>query len=477
MTEPPTNLTPLILEGHVIDMLRSLPAESVQCVVTSPPYWGLRDYSRCGCATTRMISDTAMHMDGSAGRQPGGGNGSVSDPRTIQEPDPNCEWCKGTGRILGFTQVWGEPANHRHDWEAAPPRRSRSLKDIKNPNSKQATNVGSAYDAVPHAHEWERSTVPAANGQTTHAMIGETISGASATRSPRASEACACGAWRGELGLEPTPELYVSHLADVFDEVRRVLREDGTCWVNLGDTYSGSPLGKFNGGSKLLEGRDLTAHTASGGMDKRVPGLKPKDLAGIPWSVALELRRRGWWLRSDCIWAKPNPMPESVSDRPSRGHEYVFMFTKAGTYYYDQAAVRFEMAESTAQRIQKHIPNPTDNPDYNSKNTGKQAYKAFPFLAKTQGSNLKTVWALGYSSSTLKEADEGYDGQATKQYTGSGAQDPSETKRRIIEGIRKKQEAGIGGPNIKTVWQIATQPYPDAHFATYPEELPGDASY
>ncbi len=269
--ELPTDLTPLILEGHVIDMLRSLPDESVQCVVTSPPYWGLRDYSSCGCATTRMMSDTAMHMDGSAGRQPGGGNGSVSDPRTIQEPDPNCEWCKGTGRILGFTQVWGEPANHRHDWEAAPPRRSRSLKGIENPNSKQATNVGSAYDAMPHAHEWERSTVPAANGQTTHPMIGETISGASATRSPRASEACACGAWRGELGLEPTPELYISHLADVFDEVRRVLREDGTCWVNLGDTYSGSPLGKFNGGSKFLEGRDLTAHTASGGMDKRVP--------------------------------------------------------------------------------------------------------------------------------------------------------------------------------------------------------------
>ena len=145
--------------------------------------------------------------------------------------------------------------------------------------------------------------------------------------------------WEGQLGHEPSPELFVSHLGDVFDAVHRVLRPDGTLWLNLGDTYAGS------GGA----GGDHLGHGLRGGQDgyegsRRQMAdrddLKNKDLIGIPWMAAFELRRRGWWLRRDIIWHKPNPMPDGARDRPTCDHEYVFLFSKKGKgYYYDSFAV------------------------------------------------------------------------------------------------------------------------------------------
>jgi DNA modification methylase len=182
--------------GDALEMLPTLPAGFVQTCVTSPPYWGLRDY---GVA-----------------------------PR-----------------------VWGGDPECRHRWGAADPKGGRFCRR--------------------------------------------------------------CGAWKGCLGLEPDPDLYVSHLVLVLREVRRVLRPDGTLWLNLGDCFAAAGSGS---------------------------GLKPKDLVGIPWRVAFALQADGWWLRSDIVWAKPNAMPESVSDRPTRAHEFIFLLSPSRRYFYDAEAVR-----------------------------------------------------------------------------------------------------------------------------------------
>ena len=140
----------------------------------------------------------------------------------------------------------------------------------------------------------------------------------------------------GQIGLESTPEAYVARMVEVFREVRRVLREDGTCWVNLGDSYNGiGGPGKQNGGPI----GPTAAIAIEGTKGRRISGLKPKDLCGIPWRVAFALQADGWWLRQDIIWHKPNPMPESVRDRCTKAHEYVFLLTKSERYYYDADAV------------------------------------------------------------------------------------------------------------------------------------------
>ncbi len=147
----------------------------------------------------------------------------------------------------------------------------------------------------------------------------------------------------GQIGLEPTPEEYVAALVDVFDAVARVLRPDGTLWLNLGDTYIGGRNGGI-GSSSITSQRNQKAARAAwlatpGRAHRSAPGLKPKDLVGIPWRVAFALQAAGWYLRSDIIWAKPSPMPESVRDRPTRAHEYLFLLTQSPRYYFDAAAI------------------------------------------------------------------------------------------------------------------------------------------
>jgi DNA modification methylase len=138
----------------------------------------------------------------------------------------------------------------------------------------------------------------------------------------------------GQIGLESTPEAYVARMVEVFREVRRVLREDGTLWLNLGDSYAGNAA---SGGKNSNDGGP--AVRVAGVPTKRGDGIKPKDLCGIPWRVAFALQADGWWLRQDIIWHKPNPMPESVRDRCTKAHEYVFLLTKSERYYYDAEAV------------------------------------------------------------------------------------------------------------------------------------------
>lgn len=142
----------------------------------------------------------------------------------------------------------------------------------------------------------------------------------------------------GQLGLESTPAEYVSALVAVFREVRRVLRDDGTLWLNLGDSYAN--VGKWGGSSGGKHAGDLHGATGVGRGKREYGTLKSKDLVGIPWRVAFALQADGWWLRSDIIWHKPNPMPESVTDRPTKAHEYVFLLAKSESYFYDAEAVK-----------------------------------------------------------------------------------------------------------------------------------------
>jgi DNA modification methylase len=142
----------------------------------------------------------------------------------------------------------------------------------------------------------------------------------------------------GQIGLESTPEAYVARMVEVFREVRRVLRDDGTCWVNLGDSYAAGGMSNPSVKSTLGGGKDRGAKAYCIAR-KKPDELKPKDLVGIPWRVAFALQADGWWLRQDIIWAKPNPMPESVRDRCTKAHEYVFLLTKSERYFYDAEAV------------------------------------------------------------------------------------------------------------------------------------------
>ena len=323
-----------LFAGDALTVLCELPTASVQTCITSPPYWGLRDYGV---------------------------------PPLVWGGDPACP----------------------HDWGGE--ERGRRKDMLPPTESSSAGRVGAD----------ERQGVgPPSGGYF----------------------CLQCGAWRGCLGLEPTPELYVAHLMDVFREVWRVLRDDGTCWLNLGDSYitapheSGSthdpkwPGGRNRGGNianrqrqsfrrdRLVMGDD--AH-------RPAPGLKSKDMVGIPWRVAFALQADGWWLRSDIIWAKPNPLPESVTDRPTKAHEYLFLLAKSERYYYDAEAIK-EPATHAGRIIE-------------------------------------------------------YNGTQKNCGAGDGVND----RRTLID----RTVSVAAGRNRRTVWEIATQPYPEAHFATFPVDL------
>ena len=144
----------------------------------------------------------------------------------------------------------------------------------------------------------------------------------------------------GQIGLEPTPEAYVAQMVAVFREVKRVLRDDGTLWLNLGDSYNAA--GREGHGTRIgyKQGTNRASDTGADNCRPSVADLKPKDLIGIPWRVAFALQDDGWWLRQDIIWHKPNPMPESVTDRCTKAHEYVFLLSKSERYYFDAEAMK-----------------------------------------------------------------------------------------------------------------------------------------
>lgn len=311
--------------GDVIEELNKLPADSVHCVVTSPPYWGLRDYGL---------------------------------EAQIWDDDPECDhdWTPGGGGLL-----------HEN-------------RNFKTGTQEEVSGSGPLVK-----------------------VRGESKGGDSFCNK--------CGAWKGQLGLEPDYRLYVIHMVQVFQAVRRVLRPDGACFLNLGDSYIGS-WGNYSPKSPAPQAGWSHSRFTRRSYDDRSwrpvnshnqPGLKSKDLCGIPWRVALALQDDGWWLRSDIIWSKPNPMPESVLDRPTRSHEYIFLLTKSQQYFWDHIAVR--------------------QPAVGGNNDGSR-----------------------------KEYDK---------------------KPTMAAGGKKGVQVGGGkdSRNLRTVWTMTTQSTPEAHFATFPERL------
>lgn len=239
----------------------------------------------------------------------------------------------------------------------------------------------------------------------------------------------------GQLGLEERPdclgwvtkapcgECFVCHMVAVFREVKRVLRDDGTLWLNLGDSFASSTKGsggvgksglmrdgRSDDGRRTADAANARAKYETRGFDLDACGLKPKDLVGIPWRVAFALQADGWYLRSDIIWHKPNPMPESVTDRPTKSHEYLFLFSKSPAYYYDHIAVK---EEAVWQR--------KNDPKWNEARAATNEKKG-----------------MGNRN--------GKDG-------GFGGRDPGQ------------------GRNRRSVWSIATKPFKGAHFATFPPDL------
>jgi DNA modification methylase len=320
-----------ILVGDCRDVLRRLPDNHFHCVVTSPPYWGLRDY----------------------GIEP---------------------------------VIWGGRPECKHVWGTANP--------CHHPGQVPQTNMTGRGNAE-----------AIATGQTAH-------TGQFCQR---------CGAWRGCLGLEPDPDMYVSHLVEIFREVRRVLRDDGTVWLNLGDCYTSG--GRETHGTRV--GYKQQTNRGMNGKNDPVrigtpQGLKPKDLVGIPWMVAFALRADGWWLRSDVIWHKPNGMPESVRDRPTSAHEHVFLLSKSQHYFYDQDAIREPLMQSSIDRISQST--------FDNQNGGPK--------------------------------DPRNGGEGTR----------NRSARQGLENLKDAYERGQGR-NKRNVWMIPTYPFPDSHFATYPPAL------
>ena len=219
----------------------------------------------------------------------------------------------------------------------------------------------------------------------------------------------------GQIGLEPTPEEHVEKMVEVFREVKRVLRDDGTLWLNYGDCYytggRGSPDADAN---RIKDPNSMQASHSANAIGcaanrRNIKGMKPKDLVGMPWRIAFALQADGWYLRSDIIWSKPNPMPESVTDRPTKSHEYIFLLSKSPRYFYDADAVREEQTGNAHSRGKGLTP------------------KSAP-----EGSNIRAKESWHLSTRDVEVP---------------------------------------GGRNRRTVWEIATQPMPDAHFATFPEAL------
>lgn len=223
----------------------------------------------------------------------------------------------------------------------------------------------------------------------------------------------ACRAWRGHLGLEPDPASFVDHLVEVFREVRRVLRPDGTCWVMLGDSYANDP-----GNGRAEAPADGGKPHRSGSLRRRVEGLKHKDLIGVPWRAAFALQADGWWLRSGIVWAKRNSLPESVEDRPTMAHEFVFLLAKRARYFYDGFAIR-EPIES----------GPSD----------------------------------------VKKMTEGRD------RIGGLMKDLDDPLMKVSSHTDVGRKRAVGDPamgrNCRSVWSVASEPFPGAHFAVFPRTL------
>jgi DNA modification methylase len=352
-------LTNKILQGNCLEVLKTLPDNSIDCCVTSPPYFGLRDY-------------------GTANWE--GGNPDCDHKRV---PETSIEKSRSTSTI-GY-----------------------------------AENTGHSLDTV-------------------------------------YKDVCAkCGAKRidSQIGLEKTPELFVEKMVSVFEEVKRILKSEGTLWLNLGDSYNGYPANVTRGGE--ISGANQHARQfKESGYGLACKSLKPKDLIGIPWMVAFALRSSGWYLRQDIIWHKPNPMPESVTDRCTKSHEYIFLMSKSAKYYYDADAIKTSLKDTSLARLGQNIESQTGSDRVPGKTNGKM--KAVKF-----GGNK----AEGYGTrihSGKEWKPKGYEHRGTGDQKLTGHSGNFDSDGNLI---------GDGMANKKSVWTVTTKPFSEAHFATFPQDL------
>lgn len=237
----------------------------------------------------------------------------------------------------------------------------------------------------------------------------------------------------GQMGLEATPDEFVAGMVEVFREVRRVLRDDGTLWLNLGDSY----VGGGRGGNPPDSPHKKQA-TSAGSLSVQHRKIEPTDalgskqLLGIPWRVAFALQSDGWYLRQDIIWSKPNPMPESVRDRCTKAHEYLFLLSKGPRYYFDQKAISEPVAQSTVARLAQDIDGQAGSDRVPGKSNGPMKAKPPRFGGSKYGDDDR-------EESRTKSGNEYSLGDATR--------------------------------NRRSVWEVATQPFSEAHFATFPPAL------
>lgn len=192
----------------------------------------------------------------------------------------------------------------------------------------------------------------------------------------------------GQIGLEDSLEQFVAEMVVVFEEVRRVLRPTGTLWLNLGDTHANDGRWGGSSGGKM----NMRANGAPAIRNKRVSGLKPKDLCGVPWRVAFALQAAGWWLRSDIVWHKPTAMPESVQDRPTRDHEFIFLLAKSARYFYDADAIKVPTSGTSHERKPRVSNNKASSAD-EQKVRGNLRY-ADAIRGTVERRNIRTVWKV-----------------------------------------------------------------------------------
>lgn len=245
----------------------------------------------------------------------------------------------------------------------------------------------------------------------------------------------------GQLGLENTVDEYVQNMVEVFRLVRELLNDDGTLWLNLGDSYAGSGRGMTRTGlndGKNPKTKGLILPKQNAGQSN----LKPKDLIGIPWRVAFALQADGWYLRQDIIWHKPNPMPESITDRCTKAHEYIFLFSKSRKYYFDHTAIKEPVAESSLRRLNQNLDDQAGSHRVPNKQNGP----------------MKAV----YSRSTrdnFKRVDSKRATVFPNQTVGTHREERPDSGYDLLTR------------NKRSVWQVSTKPYKGAHFATYPIDL------
>lgn len=255
----------------------------------------------------------------------------------------------------------------------------------------------------------------------------------------------------GQIGLEETPDAFVQKLVEVFREVKRVLRDDGTLWLNLGDSYNANQGSGFdtNGDGGARKALAASPKVSSG-------GLPAKNLLGIPWRVAFALQADGWYLRQDIIWHKPNPMPESVKDRCTKAHEYIFLLSKSPRYYFDHEAIREEAVYGGNEaRYERALT----------------ADKSLP-TAERNGIRPRSSWK-GSEFHTGKTGGHQL-GRASKKRSGNKERKsgsargcPENTRSNVFGSVPREGETR----NKRSVWSVTSKPYKEAHFATFPPDL------